>query len=305
MTLLYKRGVKVQFDSGTTRFDLSEDLNIDFNIQKDRSKHPNEYNVKITNLSPETRKALKQAGAVIRVFAGYDGELKLIAQGNIVRALTTWTGPDCVTAIDFLDGVLVLKQGDLTLSFKSGSSVSQVLQDIRQTLGVAMRTKSFDGSESFRSGYSYVGKPAKALDEVLRRAEARWSFQNGVLVVSGPGSKNQGPSFVIGPDSGLIGRVEEVETTVEREKIVRPKKSKQKKSEKQVKAPKAAKSTSPPEIRRFGYKVTSLLLPQVEPGDLVQLNTKDVKGNFEVDEVKHSGGARQSNMFTELVVYAL
>lgn len=335
MTLLYQRNIIVEFDSGGQRFKLSPELAISFSLTKNRSKNPNEYQVTITNLSKETRKALKQANATMRLYAGYDGESVLLCQGEIIRALTTWQNSDCQTQIDFLDGITILKNGNLTLSFQRGSTVNQVLNEIRRVIRIPLRTKGLDGSEAFRSGYSYVGKASKALDEVLRRAEARWSIQNGVLVVSGPSANAGNAIYTISRNTGLIGRIAEIETTIESEKVATKKKAKRAKNDKALPGsllnadgspntaaidtlvsgsatPSAASKRATgrgkapqPTLTRSGYQLTTLLYPQINPGDLVQLESEDATGKFVVDEITHEGGNREDTMYSRLSVYAV
>ena len=301
MTQLYQRNILVSFESNGFIFELNPELEIAFSCDKTRSRQPNEHQVTITNLSAETRKALKEAGATLRLYAGYDGEAVLLAQGNIVKALTTWEGADCQTTIDFMDGIKLLKEGNLTLSFKPGSTVGQVLGEIRRVLKVPIKQVGFQGKESFRSGYSYVGKPARALDEVLRRAEARWSVQNGVLVVTGSQPQNSKALFVISEDTGLVGRVAEVETTVDTEKVASKGLAKRAKS---LKGGGSSGAGEEPTLSRSGYEVTTLLYPQINPGDLIELDCKDAKGVFAVDEISHSGGNRTATMQSRMVVYA-
>lgn len=299
MTQLYQRNILVKFESNGFAFEINPELEVSFSCDKSRSKQPNEHQVTITNLSASTRKALKEAGATLRLYAGYDGEAVLLAQGDIVKALTTWDNADCQTTIDFMDGVRILKEGNLTLSFKPESTVGQVLGEIRRVLRIPVKTNGLDAKQSFRAGYSYVGKPQRALDEVLRRAEARWSIQNGVLVVTGTQPQNTSALFVISEDTGLVGRVAEVETTVEMEKVA----SKSLKVRaKNIRG--GGSDGTEPTLSRSGYEVTTLLYPQINPGDLIELKCKDTNGLFVVDEISHSGGNRTDTMQSRIVVYA-
>jgi hypothetical protein len=177
------------------------------------------------------------------------------------------------------DGIQVLQNRNLSLSFKRGASTGSVLEAIAARVGLPLRIgDGVDDTAQFQTGYSHVGKLGHALTEVARRAGGRWSIQNGVLQVVSP-SDTKTSVYEISPESGLIARPEEVESTVVSDKVVAGR------------------------LPKRGYVITALLLPTINPNDIVSIKSRDVTGTFVVDEVVHRGGNREEAMETRLTVY--
>jgi len=99
--------------------------------------------------------------------------------------------------------------------------------------------------------------------------------------------------IVISADSGLVGSPERERAAYEgnTEPKVPKKKSK-----------KAPKGPNDPLKEFDGWKVKTLLLPQLNPGDRVQLETRDVNGVFRCDYIQHKGDSHDGDWESELKV---
>lgn len=278
MTRLYLRTVRVQVDSGSTRSELDSALDVDFTVRRNLAKAVNESRIRIKNLGPTTRNAIKAGAATLRLFAGYDTQTPpLLAQGQVVRAITSWNPPDSVTEITLGDGATTLSAA-LSLSYTKGATVGQLLQEVAQKLGVPLQMDNFNEGESFPSGFTFSGKANRGLDQITRRANARWSLQNGVLFVYG-GNFTRAPILDLSADTGLVAVPEELESNVVSGRVL------------QAQNPKR------------GFRVESFLLPTLTPGDRINLTSRTANGTFYIDELEHSGGNRQDEMRTRLTLY--
>ena len=59
------------------------------------------------------------------------------------------------------------------------------------------------------------------------------------------------------------------------------------------------------EKKRYGWKVKSLLLPQVNPSDVLKLESRQANGFFRVESVKHSGGFDGGDWVSEFELFDL
>jgi len=281
MTRLYNRQVQVLIDEGKggRLIELSPELNVRFDVRKDRSESPNQVDIEVLNLGQSSKAALSKANTQVALRAGYAPEGGVLAVGQIVRVGTSWEGADSVTKLQLGDGILPLSATNVSLSFPVGASAGDVLEVLAGQMGLPYRVGAgVKLGNSFATGYSYVGKVARAIGEVARRANARWSIQNGVLQLVAPNDKSTSV-YELTPSTGLLARVEELESTVVSGRVINGR------------------------LPAKGYVLTCLLLPMISPNDWVRVESRDIRGDFVVDEVYHNGGNRDDSMTTRLTVY--
>lgn len=266
MSVLFDRVgiIEISSSGGTTTID---GLRFDFAIRKSRSDTPNDATVRIYNAAPSTRNLATDIDADIRLICGYKGNAALITEANITNATTIRQPPELYLEIDAQEGIRALRETELSISHGGGSTVRQVLDEIVSEMGIDLRPVEFDIDIPLRGGFAHVGKPSKALDDLVRRFDGYWSIQNGELMILPEGGESSSADVpVISPDSGMIGSPEKLQRNTSSEK---------------------ASSDE-----RDGYRVTSLMLPGVEPGDRIRIESRDVSGEFVADEVEHKGDLR-------------
>ena len=280
MTTFFNRQVQVVIDAGRgSLIELNPELSVSFSVRKNRSQTPNEFDLDIANLAPTSKQALKQANAKVLLKAGYEPDAGVLAVGTVVRSATSWLDADSVTKVQLLDGVLTLDNTNVSLYLPPNTSVAQAVEVIAGQMGIQFSIgNSVAVNNRFTTGYSYVGKVAKALSEVARRGGARWSIQNGVLVVAGAADKTT-PVLELTANSGLLARPEEIESTVVSDRVIKGR------------------------LPVRGYQLTCLLLPSLNPHNYVRVKSRELDATLVVDEVFHEGGNRQDTMTTRLTVY--
>jgi len=275
MSRSYKRVVRVEIDGAAERVEIG-DVKVRFVIRKNRSKQPNDGEISIYNLSPATAASARETGASVRLFAGYEGAEILISQSGIIKVRTEYAPPDIITVIETLDGIVPLRETRLSLSFVDGATVRQVIDAIARQMGLVVRPVRINLDVPMRGGYSRVGRAGPALAEVTSRVGATWSVQNGDLLILGPDGVAPREAALIAPDTGMLRVPEPMETETDSERIARK--------------------------TRAGFRVSSLLRGEIEPGDPVVVRSRDVSGQFVVDEIEHRGDNRGQEFFSDMIV---
>ncbi|MBT8411774.1 MAG: hypothetical protein KJP02_08260 [Octadecabacter sp.] len=250
-------------------------LRVSFSTTKTRSGTPNGMTAKAWNPAPDTRLAAKDSQATIELRAGYGGNNVLLSRAQISSAKVDRTPPDVVLDIQAEEGLRTLRETTLSISHASGSTVQEVLDEIVAATGLPLRPVEADLSATLGGGFAHVGRPSRALSDLVARIGGSWSIQNGELQVLGPNGAIEGnEAVVLSPSSGLIDRPNPIE--------------KQTSTERQ--------STD----ARRGYEVKSLLMPELEPGGLVDLRSEEVTGVFVVDEITHRGDTHGQDWYSEI-----
>jgi len=246
-----------------------EDLRVRFTVHKDSSIKPNTAEVRITNLSPSSRKRVQNRGDPLIIQAGYEGTISTLFSGRIRTSDNVREGPDWTTLIRSGDGENAYAFASISTSFRAGTSKSAVLTALGNALAnfvtdpidVRDALNTFSGiSGSVRQNLVCHGKVVDYLDPILRQAGYEWSIQGGRLQVLKVGDTTAQAAFELSPTSGMIGSAEH-----------------------------GAGDGKFPEAKASIIKVRCLLEPQIQPGRKISLVSASVTGILRVIEGDYIG----------------
>lgn len=280
MTKQFLRNVEVRIIGEKDTLVLNQGLDIQFDVRKDRSTVPNECMVAIKNLSDTTRQFI-QANKGFEIYTGYDDERILLAKCDITRRVTQWQPPDSITEIQALDGYLALKNKRVVLGLTNGATVNQAVQSIAKQMGIKLiANATLELKTPLKGGYTHTGIASQALDDLASIVNASWGIVNNTLIFTVRGKAlNTVKTLVISPQNGLLAQPEVLDETIVSERVL------------------------PKQIQPKGYQLTMLLRPQLNPFDLIEVQSRFVNGLFVVDTVEHQGGNRTSEFTTRATIY--
>ena len=276
MSLLFNRNYRLEIEGNGVLTTITG-LRIEFLCKKNRSSTANEMTVKVYNPNRDTITQSLASGAIVRLYAGYNDDIKLIAESQVTTAYPTKQGVDNILTIECLDGIENIRKTKVSISFQSGSTVKQVLDALVKFLQIPLKVADdVDLSKRFNNGYSYAGGVGTALDEVTDRAFAKWTVQDGTLLVLGQLGTTNTIAVYLTPETGLVGTPTPIEDTVN--------------------------SLEVGEIRR-GYKFASLLQGDMNPADIIAIESRFVQGEFIIESVEHKGDTHAKDWISEVVCY--
>lgn len=266
-------------------------MRITFDIQKDAEEKPNYHKVSVWNLSEATRDALVQPDNFMALYAGYAQEsgALLLAAGSVTFGFTYFDGPDVVTELEVLDGYVEIRDTVVSLGFGPGAKASVILRGIARQMGLELMLDENGPDRVWQNGFSYYGAARVALHKIVAGTGLEWSIQNGELQIISKRGTTPRTAVVLAADSGLIGYPERMREGAREKARVKDKVSGDNKDIVSARQ------------QRDGWRVRSLLLPQVNPGDLVKLESRSVEGFFRAETVRHTGDYHASgDWITEL-----
>jgi hypothetical protein len=261
--------------------DISPDIRIDnhkikFEIKKSVLSNINSCRVDIYNLSQTTRnKITSDANSLVRVEAGYvqTGGVLEIGQGNISNVIHTSKSPDIITTIYSKDGFNSITNNPINLSFVDKTPLSSVINAIIDKLNLPIKYANYDQNIQLKNGFSYVGSIPEVLDQLGIQYKFKWSIQNGQVQILKEEESTGNRSVFLSDQTGLIESPELV-----------------------------IKTKNLDLLKKNEYKVVSLLQPQLEAGDLVEIDSIVLSGIFIVTELIHIGDTRGNEWYTKMVV---
>lgn len=253
------------------------DLRVIFNVNKTTKKNSNTASVDIYNLSESTRNSIRELDSKLTLSAGYEskGGAQLIFIGDVTRVNHRKNYPDIISSIEAGDGVKNKREKRQNFSYEEGTSVNDVLSNVAGALGLSLRELPSGIEGEYIQGFSYVGSVSDALDKVTKKAGLEWSIQNEELQII---KKNDGFDSSPLSISFLDGLLEDPERLND------------------------IKSDLTEDLTRPGFRVKTLLNPQIEPGGKVVLVDGQAPGLYRVEQVNHSGDNFDGDFVSEFVL---
>ncbi|MEE1122508.1 MAG: hypothetical protein UHU06_03025 [Acinetobacter pseudolwoffii] len=194
-----------------------------------------------------------------------------------------------MTSLELADGTISLRDSYCSLSYAPNTSAKTIIQRCANEMGVPVVYGDDVGElESYKNGYSFIGQAKDALTEICNALGLSWSIQNNILnvILAGGTSTNRG--LVFSPQSGLVGVPERIVQAEYKSNKSNPKKTQKQKAKKEKLRKKA------------GWKINTLLVPSVNPADLVKVESKGITGWFRVEKVSHRGEYNGTNWGTTM-----
>lgn len=268
-------------------------LRIRFDIDKTITPWPNRSRIHIYNLAVNHREEFEKPDTYVALYAGYIEESGpvLVFSGDVsygYTELATEQG-DVITTLELGDGHVAMRDGMVTLSYGKAASAKKLINAIATQMGLAVYMDNSLTDKTWNNGFSSHGSGRAALDRVTAAAGWQWSIQNSVLQVVARGQVTKRQTILLDSTSGLIGYPH-------RERKF---------------PPHALASTGKPRVRHAplspyrridGWRVKSLLLPELNPGDPVQMNSRTIKGLFRVERLLHAGDTDGGEWMTEIFI---
>lgn len=248
------------FSSQLPNATIIRNIRFSFSIEKQLGKEPNKGDLVIYNLAGETRAEFEQRPLHVRLDVGYDGDLQRLFTGDVRYAESMLVETEWETKVQLGDGDRAFRFARVSKSYKSGVTSRQALSELAKAMNlqVPKNTQEFaELDKEFHGGLSLHGQASTELTKILERHNLQWSIQDGRLQILRKGDTRSDRAILISLDEGMIGSPEFGSP---------PEKGK------------------PPKLT-----VTTLIRPEIIPGGMIEVRSRNVNGLFKVERVVHSG----------------
>jgi hypothetical protein len=242
--------------------DLSN-LDIQFKVKKSIKVEPNTCDIHIFGLAEETRNRIQnygKAGEVpVLLEAGYKGATSQLYLGELRYAATTYDGAETVTQIATDDGARKIQKTRLAVSLGPGATAVQAFDAVVKALGLkpgnTQKARALfvasGVADIYQQGTAIAGSAADALSDLCASANCEWSVQGGHIQILSRGAALIGKAVVLSADSGLVG------------------------------SPKLATDGT--------VEAVCLLIPELRPGCIVDIQSRAVRGAYRVELIEYDG----------------
>ena len=185
------------------------DLRVTVSIAKSLESTPNTATVNVYNLAERTRAEFQQRPLQVRLEAGYaDGGLATLFVGDVRFARSSLGGVDWVTRLELGDGARARKHARVSRSFKAGTTMRTVLDELAKSMGLTA-PKSTDEISALgaqvANGIALSGPSHAELTRVLKASGLGWSIQDHQLQVLPRGGALASTAIVFSEHTGMVG----------------------------------------------------------------------------------------------------
>lgn len=261
---------------------LNTGLQITFDISKTadaKRTNGNSATIEIYNLSRDHIALLQGDYLKCTFLVGYEDEgVRVVADGNVVEVKTVKRGTEFITQVRMGEGYSDLNHEKLKSLVSPGSTVEQVIEDIRSQMPNVARG-AYTGTNLNNPivfGWPLNGTPAAMLRKLCEAQNIEFSVSGGVLNVSdinGLYTKDTTLAPLISEATGMIDAP--FHTT------------------EQGKKAKDAKT------RRKGVQFKTLLNTECIPGKIVKIDSDFIKGIYRINSSRFSGDFRGGDWYVE------
>jgi hypothetical protein len=253
----------------TLGFELSN-LDCQFQVKKSLKLEPNTCELKIFNLTQETRRTLETPKKlIVRLDAGYPDAVAQLYLGEVRSAHSHREGSDIITEISTGDSEKELATARINMSIGPKVSASVALMAICRELKVGIGNANVmaaklqsKGVVFFGPGTVISGSAKRALVDFCRSADLECSIQDGVIQILDLGKALQDKAVYLSPETGLVGS-----PTIDNKGIV---------------------------------SVTAFIQPDLRPGRKIQIAAESVKGGFRIQDVEYTGDTAGNEWYAKM-----
>ncbi len=201
----------------------------------------------------------KQAtkGIPCKIEAGYNGDNSLLWLGDLRTAHSTRTGTEWTTTLESGDGEKAWQNARVHVSYGPMTPVDTALRAIVKTLklGEGNIQKVASGvriaGKMFTQGNVFSGPTSRILTDFCRSADLEWSIQDGAIQILDRGKALDAAAIKVDEDHGMLDS-----PSVDIDGVV---------------------------------KVKMLMVPDIRPGRIIVIDSKQVRGGHKIEKISWKG----------------
>lgn len=159
-------------------------LKVRISCQKQAISAATQCFISIWNLRPQTRNVLRKAGALVKVYVGYEGQEKnLLFTGSIASAVTDRDGPDFITKLVCRAAGSNMVRSVVSKSYSAGVDLKSAVMELAKqfpNITPDPANVNLTGTIGY-AGWSFVGSTKDALDKLAYQFGFSWYIENGTF----------------------------------------------------------------------------------------------------------------------------
>ncbi len=181
------------------------DVDVDFSSVRDDEKEPNEAELTMWGLTPQTQNAIAQAGSTVSVAAGYiDEGMFTLFQGELISAVTIKPNEAYGLKMKIYEALIPFRASVTSRTFRKGQNLREAVLLVASDMGLGCQVSKAAAALVLPKNISGVALSRDVLNSLCKPVNATWSIQYQSIVVTAGDSVLNGAA-IFSPETGLLG----------------------------------------------------------------------------------------------------
>ncbi|HAE7123041.1 TPA_asm: hypothetical protein GND69_002824 [Salmonella enterica subsp. diarizonae serovar 48:i:z] len=181
------------------------DVDVDFSSVRDDEKEPNEAELTMWGLTPQTQNAIAQAGSTVSVAAGYiDEGMFTLFQGELISAVTIKPNEVYGLKMKIYEALIPFRASVTSRTFRKGQNLREAVLLVASDMGLGCQVSKAAAALVLPKNISGVALSRDVLNSLCKPVNATWSIQYQSIAVTAGDSVLNGAA-IFSPETGLLG----------------------------------------------------------------------------------------------------
>ncbi|EGF4901275.1 hypothetical protein OSP05_002839 [Salmonella enterica subsp. enterica serovar Newport] len=181
------------------------DVDVDFSSVRDDEKEPNEAELTMWGLTPQTQNTIAQAGSTVSVAAGYiDEGMFTLFQGELISAVTIKPNEVYGLKMKIYEALIPFRASVTSRTFRKGQNLREAVLLVASDMGLGCQVSKAAAALVLPKNISGVALSRDVLNSLCKPVNATWSIQYQSIVVTAGDSVLNGAA-IFSPETGLLG----------------------------------------------------------------------------------------------------
>lgn len=265
---------------GPLRYDMDDGFYFEFEVPFYDSDQLVTATFTINNLSATSRAGIQKSQIVI-LNAGYQDDMGVLFVGQVAAVSHKQNGVDWQTKITATAALDQWIKTQVNKTYMAGATAEDIVRDLLNIFGLEIGIFELVEKVEYPRGRICSGKLKDVLtDIVVNECKSRLLIRNNQIIINNP-ADGVTKGYLLTPDSGLLMSSDDSDTTATASQQTADASPEAKKTEEKT------------------WKRQSLLNYRLAPGDLVQIQSKELNGKYIIVSGKHKGSPT-GNWLTEI-----
>ena len=265
---------------GPLKYSMDDGFYFDFEVPFYDSDELTTSSFTVTNLSATSRAGIVKNQVVI-LNAGYEGDVGVLFVGQVASVSHKQNGTDWQTKVTATAALSQWLNAQVNKTYEAGSSAQDIVRDLLNIFGLEIGMCQLVVNTIYPRGRVCAGKLKDILTEiVVNECKSRLLIRSNQIIINNP-ADGVNVGYLLTPASGLLMYSDDSDSTA----ISSPQTS-------GVDAEKKAEEEKT-------WKRQCLLNYRLGPGDIVQIQSRELNGRFQIVSGKHKGSPT-GNWITEI-----
>ncbi len=267
MMAFFLRSASLQI--GPLKYSMDDGFYFDFEVPFYDSDELTTASITITNLNATSRAGIVKNQVVI-LNAGYEGDVGALFVGQVASVSHKQSGTEWQTKITATAALSQWLNAQVNKTYEAGSMAQDIVRDLLNIFGLEIGMCQLVENTIYPRGRVCTGKLKDVLTEiVVNECKSRLLIRANQIIINNP-ADGVNIGYFLTPESGLLMYSDDSDST-------------------EISNPQTSGDAEKKAEEEKTWKRQCLLNYRLGPGDIVQIQSRELNGRFQIVSGKHKG----------------